>query len=563
MSYILGLTGPVSFDQAAVLLEDGRIVAAAEEERFTGVKHHRYGPPINAAGFCLGYAGIRPQDLDGVSIGWGSRAYWARSLAGQMVKSPYLAFNLPTFACDLRRYWGLGFLKGFNGGVEYHRHHLAHMASAYYCSGFDRANILSIDESGEAESTVIGVGSGQDIEVVASFDWVDSLGRLYRQYTEYLGFLGNCDEYKVMGLAAFGRERFPTGHLVRMTPDGYTTRTPHFYMSLLRTAAKRMDSALKPYGRKLGLEDYLRHGPRRMPDEQIGERHKSVAATIQWLYESALVHLAGIAHEQTGIRDFCIAGGCGLNCSANGKLLAQDFVDDIFVQPASSDAGSALGAALLNAQEGRKVGGRLTDAGLGPEYAAGEMENGLIAEGLRYERCEDIEARTAELLAEDKVVGWFQGRMEFGPRALGHRSILANPANPGNKDRVNWMKRRDAWRPFAPSLLEEDMKRYFDTGHKNALMTVAQEVRPERRGEIPAVVHVDGTARYQTVDRAHGRYHSLLEKFKERTGLPVLLNTSLNVRGQPIVRAPGAGAALLRTQRLDFLVMGDYLASVK
>jgi carbamoyltransferase len=556
MTYVLGLTGPVSFDQAAVLVEDGSIVAAAEEERFTGVKHQRYGPPINAVKYCLGAAGIKASELDSVAVGWGTRGYWTKSILKQTARRPYMALNAPSYYRDMGKYWGGDFIAGYTGKIFHHRHHLTHSASAFYCSGYERANILIIDECGETESTTLGVGAGEEIEIVESFDYANSIGRLYRQFTEYLGFAGHSDEYKVMGLAAYGKPLQNTGHLLQLTKGGYTMETGHFYRSLIRTLAKTTDRMLRPYGRKLDPESYLNMGPGRKDDEPITARHENIAATAQSIYEQTLIHLAEILHERTGYKKFTIAGGCGLNCSANGKLLLQDYVDDIFIQPASSDAGSALGAALLEASKTHNVKKRLTDVGLGPEYPNEEIEKELKKTDLKYERCDDIEAAAAELLSEDKIIGWFQGRMEFGPRALGYRSILANPMKSETRDRVNRVKSRELWRPLAPSILEESLPDYFDIRHINPFMTVTQTVKDEKRAEIPAVVHVDGTTRYQTVDKEHGRYRKLIELFGKESGTPVILNTSFNGRGQPIVTGPGQAADAAKTLGLDALAAG-------
>jgi carbamoyltransferase len=560
MSYILGLTGPVSYDQSAVLLDDGKIIAAAEEERFSGLKHHRFGPPVKAVEYCLKEAGVKPSDLDSIAVGWGSQAYWIKSIAGFIARRPFMFLNLPTYVSHLGRYWRPGFLKGFAGGVRYYRHHLAHPASAFYCSGFRESNIISIDECGETESAVLAVGDGLDIEVVRSFNYLNSLGRLYRQFTEYLGFIGNCDEYKVMGLAAYGKPLSNTGHLMRLYSNGYSLETRHFYWSLVKNTVRRIDKMLEVEGSRLDLDEYLGYGPSRKAGGEITGRHRNVAATVQDIYERVLIHLAALLYSQTGCKKFCIAGGCGLNCVANGRLLQQDFVDDVFVQPAASDAGSSLGAALLEAREGGELGNRrLRDAGLGPSYTNEEIEKELVECRLDYEYHDDVEGVAAELLAQNSVVAWFQGRMEYGPRALGCRSILANPMAAESRDRVNKLKGRELWRPLAPSLLEECVGDYFSIKHLDDFMTVVQPVRPEKRSEIPAVVHVDGTTRYQTVGRQAGGYRRLIEAFNTEAGVPVVLNTSFNARGRPIVCTPSDAISSFRKLGLDGLVMGNLL----
>jgi carbamoyltransferase len=557
MAFILGLTGPVSFDQAAVILEDGRIVAAVEEERFSGIKHHRFGPPLSSIRYCLEHAGISAGDLDSVAVGWGSPPYWASCLARLLIRHPYALPCAPAYAADLGRRYRGDFVGGYRGKVGYHRHHIAHMASAYLTSGFRRANIISIDECGESEATVIGFGDGGEVEVMDSFDCFNSLGRLYRLYTEYLGFSGYGDEYKVMGLAAYGRPLQDFGRLLRVTRDGYSLQTRHYYIAQLRNATRRLESAFRSHDAGVDLECYLGQGRARKPGDTIEDRHRDIAATAQAIYEKALIHLAKLIHSRTGCQDFALAGGCGLNCSANGKLMQQDFVERLYVPPAASDAGSALGAALLEAAKRGEVNNRLRDAGLGPSY--GEETIRAELEGLDYGRPDDIGGAVAELLADGKIVGWFQGRMEFGPRALGQRSILSSPADLVNRDRVNRLKGRETWRPLAPSLLEESVADYFEGGVGNDFMTVALPVNSGRRGEIPAVVHADGTARYQTVGKDRGEYRGLLESFNRRTGIPVLLNTSFNGRGQPIVRSPGDALKTFKRIGLDALAIGDYL----
>ncbi len=559
MTYTLGLTGPVSFDQSAVLLEDGKIIAAVEEERFTGVKHHRYGPPVNAVKYCLDYAQIKASDLDSVAIGWGSRGYWIKSIASFALNRPFMLCDAPTYISHLRRYWGADFLKGYNGKVRYYRHHLTHLASAFYCSGFDKANIISIDECGETESTLMGIGTGEEIEVLKSFNYLNSLGRLYRQTTEYLGFRGNSDEYKVMGLAGYGKPDLGTEHLLKMTGRGYSLETRHFYTILVKSILRKITRVLATEGKKLEYDKYFNYGPIRGEKENLSDHHKNIAATIQDLYEQVLLHLAKLLYDQTGVKKFAIAGGCGLNCMANGRLLKQDFVNDLFVHPASSDAGSALGAALIEAGNEYKVKARLRDVGLGPGYSNEEIEVSLKKKDMEYEKIDDIEKTAAELLGENKIIGWFQGRMEFGPRSLGYRSILANPMIAENKDRVNNIKNRELWRPLAPSLLEESLDDFFDIHHVNDFMTVVQDVKDDMKDRIPAVVHVDGSTRYQTVSKQRNKYHGLLSEFNRLTDVPVVLNTSFNDRGQPIVNDPSMALETYEKNGLDCLVIGDYL----
>lgn len=559
MTVVLGLTGPVSYDQAAVLVVDGKLISAVEEERFSGVKHHRYGPPVRAANYVLEAGGFEASEVDSVAIGWDSRSSWIKSLPGLYVRRPILSFSLMTQASHLRRYWSLDFLKGFTGRSVYYRHHLAHMASSFFTSGFKKANLLSIDESGETESTVLGVGDGEEITQIKSFDYVDSLGRLYREFTEYLGFIGHSDEYKVMGLSSYGMPIKRQQHLYRVYPGGYTLATRHFMKNLIKPSARKIMSLLKSESKTLDLETYLDYGPARDRDEKINSLHENIAATCQEIYEKILTHLAAALYEQTGVGNFCISGGCGLNCVANGRLLQQPFVKDLFIQPASNDSGSALGAALLEASKTGKVNMRMRDACLGPSYSDEEIHAELDGLQVEYQRHSDIVGVAAEMISEDKIIAWFQDGLEFGPRALGARSIIANPATSKTRDRVNVLKGRELWRPLAPSLLEDCVDKYFEIPHVNDFMTVAQPVKTEMRCEIAGVVHVDGTTRYQSVGRHRDKYHALLTEVGRETGVPVVLNTSFNGPGQPIVRSPTQAVETYRRHRLDGLILGDCL----
>ncbi|MBU0763004.1 MAG: hypothetical protein KKD39_08260 [Candidatus Altiarchaeota archaeon] len=558
MTYILGITGPVSYNQAAVLLRDGEIVAASEEERFSRIKHHRMTPPFQAISSCLKKEGISQSDIESVAVGWGSKDYWRKKIIKLTIKKPFMAFNAPQYMRDFARY-SLLEDKLPREKMVFYPHHLSHMACAYLSSGMKKSNIISLDEVGETQSTVLGIGKGDEIEILKEYDYIHSLGRLYRQFTEYLGFLGNSDEYKVMGLSAYGTPKTNQNHLYKLDGRGYSLGTNHFYLSLIKSTLKKTLKILEIHSGNMDLEDYLAYGPARKPAQEITPKHKDIAATAQEIYEKILLHISALLHQQTGYKNFCIAGGCGLNCLANGKLLRQDYTENLFVPPVASDAGSALGAALLEHSKYNKKKSILGDVGLGPAYTEEDIELELSKTGFKYERHDDVSAESASLLAKNRIIGWFQGGMEFGPRALGHRSILANPTFKDTKDRVNRIKNREMWRPLAPSIASKHIKDFFEIQHYNEYMTVTQEVKYTMRDKIPSVVHADGSARYQSVGKDRSIYYDLITQFQKMSGVPVVLNTSLNKRGEPIVDTPHQALSVFSESKLDALVLGNYV----
>ncbi|HEY8490681.1 MAG TPA: carbamoyltransferase C-terminal domain-containing protein [Dehalococcoidia bacterium] len=556
-------------DSSAALLRDGVPVAAAEEERFTRVKHAKrpvpflsYQLPFHTIHYCLREAGIPLRRVDRIaysfdpSISLAGRDPAAVTLPLEPSRQPrtdglgawdplFLAgiVNAPRFLVGDAPHGLRDMLEGVASPAdlppfEFVEHHLAHAASAYYVSGFQEAAILTLDGRGEQTTTLHAAGRGPAIEKIQEVAFPHSLGLLYEHVTAYLGFLPSSDEYKVMALASSGSHRLVPRfrELVELGEDGRYRVT---YADL-----------------------EAEFGPARRPGGPLEARHLDVAAGVQRVLEERVLGLARWLHGRTGLPDLCLAGGVALNCVMNARLRDEGPFRRIFVQPAAGDAGTALGAAyVVDARERREAPPfTMTHAFLGPAYDEARIRRALEFARLPYRTPEDIAEATAGLLAAGRVVGWFQGRMEFGPRALGARSILASPTDPAMQDRLNAIKGREEFRPVAPAVLEEHAGRYFQPGDPSPFMLFVCRVRPERAAEIPAVRHVDGTARIQTVSRREAPlFHRLIRAFHRRTGVPMVVNTSFNTRGQPIVCTPEDALACFATSPLDALAIGPFL----
>ena len=568
--YVLGINA-VYHDSAACLVQDGRVIAAVEEERFTRVKHAKrpipfatYELPFHAIDYCLREAGIRLVDVDHVAYSYDPFLLLGRHRDEATITLPLEPSAHPTPA-EWESAWDPLFLSSIvnaprhlAGGAPHHlrarfrgarpdgpyrwhfvEHHVAHAASAFFASPFDHAAVLTLDGRGEKATTTYHMGSGNRLERLGQVNFPHSLGLLYEQVTEYLGFLHSADEYKVMALASFGQPRYVADvrAIVQLGADGqYTIQPPR-------------------------LEE--RFGPARMRGEPLEQRHCDVAHSLQVVLEESVLELARWLHRATGSTNLCMAGGVALNCVMNARLRDRGPFKRIWVQPAAGDAGTALGAALwIDAQE-RGDGARrfrMDHAFLGPAYGDEEIEQFLRWSRLPYRRLARVADETAALLAQDKVVGWFQGRMEFGPRALGARSILASPIPATMQARLNEIKDREDFRPVAPVVLEEEAAGWFAGAQASPFMLFVHDVVPDRAGRIPAVRHVDGTARIQTINREqHPLYYDLLKAFQARTGVPVLVNTSFNTRGEPIVCTPRDAVECFWTSPLDALVIGPFL----
>ena len=568
--YVLGINA-VYHDSAACLVQDGRVIAAAEEERFTRVKHAKrpipfatYELPFHAIDYCLREAGIRLVDVDHVAYSYDPFLLLGRHRDEATITLPLEPSAHPTPA-EWESAWDPLFLSSIvnaprhlAGGAPHHlrarfrgarpdgpyrwhfvEHHVAHATSAFFASPFDRAAVLTLDGRGEKATTTYHMGSGNQLERLGQVNVPHSLGLLYEQVTGHLGFLHSADEYKVMALASFGTPRYVADFraIVQLGAGGqYTIQPPR-------------------------LEE--RFGPARMRGEPLEQRHYDVAHSLQVVLEDSVLDLACWLHCATGSTNLCMAGGVALNCVMNARLRDRGPFKRIWVQPAAGDAGTALGAALwIDAQE-RGDGARrfrMDHAFLGPAYGDEEIEQFLRWSRLPYRRLAGVADETAALLAQDKVVGWFQGRMEFGPRALGARSILASPIPATMQARLNEIKDREDFRPVAPVVLEEEAAGWFAGAQASPFMLFVHDVVPDRAGRIPAVRHVDGTARIQTINRRqHPLYYDLVKAFQARTGVPVLVNTSFNTRGEPIVCSPRDAVECFWTSPLDALVIGSFL----
>ena len=584
---ILGISA-LYHDSAAALVEDGTIVAAAQEERFSRKKHDSRFPE-HAIRYCLSEGGIGMRDVDRVVF------YDKPFLKFERLLETYLAFaphGIRSFAMaiplwlreklflkdllhkDFRKLDGAG---DWNQQLLFSEHHLSHAASAFFPSPFEEAIILTMDGVGEWATTSAAIGRGNRLEVIKEIHFPHSLGLLYSAMTYYTGFKVNSGEYKVMGLAPYGEPKYADlifKHLIDVKADG----------------SFRLDLSYFNYCTGLtmtnGKFDALFGGPPRTPDQLLTQRHMDLAASIQAVTEEVMLRLTRSLRKETGIPNLCLAGGVALNCVANGKILRDGHFDQIFVQPAAGDAGGALGAALgaYHLQMGQKRvvnGDAMRGSYLGPVFAQSDIESRLRSSGAKFKVLEDSELveTCADDLSKGKALGWFQGRMEFGPRALGNRSILGDPRSPTMQKTLNLkVKYRESFRPFAPSVLRERVSDWFEiSGDSPYMLLVADVVKDRRRemtveekqlfgidklnvprSEIPAVTHVDYSARIQTVhNQTNPRYHALLSAFERKTGCPVLVNTSFNVRGEPIVGVPEDAFRCFMGTELDTLAVGN------
>jgi carbamoyltransferase len=567
MTAILGLSA-YYHDSAAALVRDGRVVAAAQEERFSRKKHDA-SFPARAVAYCLRAAGLGADDLDFV-------VFYDKPLAKfERLLETYLAFvprgwrnfrrALPAWLKDklpLRRTLRRALGPRCTAPLLFLEHHESHAASAFFPSPFDEAAVLTLDGVGEWATAVRGVGVGNRLRLTDELRFPHSLGLLYSAFTAYCGFKVNGGEYKLMGLAPYGRPVYLDAilrHLIDLKPDGSFWLDQRYF-----NYCQGLTMTGRAFHRLFG-------GPPRRPETELTRRHMDLAASVQAVTEEVVLRLGRDLHRQTGMRHLVLAGGVALNCVANGRLLREGPFDDIWAQPAAGDAGGALGAALFVWHQllgkPRHSYGQDKQQGsfLGPAFDDTAIAHFLDNTGAPYRRYdeEELAGRVAELLAAGQVIGWFQGRMEFGPRALGNRSILADPRPEGMQALLNEkIKNRETFRPFAPAVLREEAHRWFDVppGWESPYMLFVAPVRQGRR--IPAVTHVDGSARVQTVDEERNpRFYGLLRAFHERTGCPMLVNTSFNVRGEPVVGTPTEAYRCFRATGMDALVLGNCLVS--
>jgi carbamoyltransferase len=576
---ILGLNA-FHGDSSAALVQDGALVAAAEEERFRRVKHWA-GFPSQSIAYCLLESGLSLADIDHIAINQDGRAHLLRKLGFLLTSPPDLGLVVDRFRNRRKRESTVDLLaeafpgQRFRGSFHNIEHHLCHLSSAYHVSPFENAIAVSVDGFGDFSSAAWGVGQGQEIRVDGRVYFPHSLGIFYQALTQYLGFPHYGDEYKVMGLAPYGSPSFmdPMREIVHLKPGGGFELDLAYFRHHRERIAYQWSSGSPEFGDLFSpaLERLL--GPRRQPEDPLEDRHRDIARSTQAMYEEAFFHLVGALQQRTGLTDIALAGGCAANSVANGKLRRNTPLRRVYVQAAAGDAGGAIGAAYV---VWHRLGGKrsfvMDHAYWGPHYARDEIAALLAAErshiaeaGCAVEDISDEAAlvrRTAAAIEQGKVVGWFQGRMEWGPRALGNRSILCDPRRADMKAILNAkIKRRESFRPFAPSVLEESVIEWFEEDDAVPFMMQVFQIRPEKRAAIPAVTHVDGSGRLQTVSRAtNPRYHRLIEAFRDLTGVPMVLNTSFN-ENEPVVCHPQEALDCFLRTRMDVLVLGDVLIS--
>ena len=572
---ILGINAYHGNASAAIVCE-GRLVAAVEEERFNRVKYAA-GFPVQAIRYCLKEAGLELKDIDHVAV--------PRNPYARLATKLFYAMRMPSFARErakvMVKFTGIAeaLAKAFDTdparlGAKFHRveHHQAHLASAFFVSPFERAALLSADGLGDFASTMWGSGNGSRMKIDGAIAFPHSLGLFYSAVTQYLGFLKFGDEYKVMGLAAYGEaeqlEAFRD--IVRANGDGFRLGLDYFTHHRTAPEMSWAEGDKTPTLGKMFSEAMERRlGPKRNPEDPLEQRHRNLASSLQLRLEEIYLGMLKKLAQRTGLRAVCLAGGVAFNCVANGKIFDQTGFEQVYVHPAAGDAGLAVGAAyyVWHQKLGKPRAFVMDHAYWGPGYTREEIRRAIDANGLGQNGCQIEELgehtlmqRTAATVADGKILGWFQGRAEWGPRALGNRSIVADPRRPEMKEVLNQrIKHREIFRPFAPSILAESTGEWFEKSYPSPFMTLAYSVRPEKRETIPAPTHVDGTGRLQTVTRdANPRYWNLIKAFEQLTGVPVVLNTSFN-DNEPIVCRPEEALDCFQRTQMDALVLGDFL----
>ncbi|MCP4148395.1 MAG: carbamoyltransferase [bacterium] len=548
---IIGISA-LYHDSACCLMQDGVVTAASHEERFTRKK---FDPamPYHAFMYCLEETGLNIIDIDCIAYYENPRKKLARQLwSGHNMHSGELneRFDPQRAEREIRE------ILGYEGTVKYFEHHQSHAASSYYFSGFDEAAILTVDGVGEWATSTYGIGKQDSLEIVEEVHFPDSLGLLYSTITGYLGFKVNSGEYKVMGLAPYGNPIY-TDKIRSLLKSG---EKGCFYLDMeyfdfLKGEKMYSDALAELFGQ-----------PPRVPESTMDQFHKDVAKSLQCVLEEILLEKANYLHKTIGSENLCMAGGVALNCVANGRILREGPFKNLFVQPAANDAGCALGAAALAHVElagKRPQHKKMEHVYLGDGYSNDEIARVLNVTSLKYKdfrgKQDQLISETAKRLEKGKVIGWYQGKMEFGPRALGSRSILADPRGAEMRDRINAMvKKREAFRPFAPVVLEDKMREHFDIDHPSPFML--ETCRVISSLDLPAITHVNGSARIQSVNKdTNYLYAAVIEEFERLTGCPILLNTSFNVRGEPIVRTPIDAMQCFITTDIECLVLGDFI----
>lgn len=587
--YVLGISC-YYHDAAAALLRDGQLVAAAEEERFTRIKHD-FQFPSQAINFCLETAGIKGADVDYVVFFEKPFRKFDRILMTVLQTYPqsYKVFRESMITWLIDKLWVGSKIESELGvpkeRVLFGEHHLSHAASAFLCSPFEESAILTVDGVGEWVTGSWGVGRGNEIRLTKHMEFPHSLGLLYSAFTAFLGFEVNEGEYKVMGMAPYGQPRYldKVWKLVHQNADGSFSLDMSyfcFHHSTSRTYNRRFvelfgdprPPSMHFFTDSTGYPSYFGKRPANYDEvARLNQHYADIAASIQRVTEELLLGMARHIHKETGLKRLCIAGGVGLNSVANGRILRETPFEELYIQPAAGDGGGALGAALwaYNTLLGKPRNFQMAHAYWGKCYSSSEIAAFLTQSNIPFRQFNNEDQLldvVAEQLTLGKVLGWFQGRFEWGPRALGNRSILADPRNPDMKDIVNTkIKFREPYRPFAPSVLSECTQRYFDfpdaeRHYPARFMLYVSPVKPSEQKTLPAITHVDGTGRLQTVFREQNPlYYGLIERFGQATGVPVVLNTSFNLRGEPIVTTPANAFNTFSKSEMDSLVLGNFL----
>ena len=582
--HILGISA-FYHDSAACMVKDGNIIAAAQEERFTRKKHDP-NLPVNAIKYCLDHAGIKGPDLDCVAF------YDKPFLKFERILETYLAYapvGIGSFLKAMplwikKKIWIKELIKtdlNYSGKIIFPEHHESHAASAFFPSPFQEAAFITMDGVGEWSTSSYGIGKDNKIDLLADIQFPHSLGLLYSAFTYYTGFRVNSGEYKVMGLAPYGEPKYKEmiyDHLIDVKADGSFRMNMEYFnycAGLTMTSGKFHE---------------LFGGPPRQPESELTQKEMDLARSVQEVTEEIVLKMAAHVKNQTGMKHLCLAGGVALNCVANGKLLRSGLFEDVWIQPAAGDAGGAVGCALFtwyqyldNLRAADKKSDMMAGAYLGPEFNNRRIEQFLKKNDYAYQTLTDADlpGKIADLIAGEKVIGWFEGRMEFGPRALGGRSIIGDARSPGMQKKMNLkIKYRESFRPFAPSVRAENISEFFEIDRESPYMLLVANVQKVKqvemsseqksyfgldklnvvRSEIPAITHVDYSARIQSVNsETNPRYHQVLTKFNQKYGCPVIVNTSFNVRGEPIVCTPeDAYLCFMRTE-MDYLIMGNCL----
>ncbi len=556
-------------DSSAALLKDGQLLVATEEERYTRLKHWA-GFPIQAIQFCLKEQQIQLKDVAHFTIGRDPKAkFWKKLLL--LLKEPSLAFTIgarlknQSNVIDLKKaFYGVDGsldLAGIGQRIMAIEHHRSHLASAFFASPFDQSAVLSIDGSGDFTTTMIATGHGTKLNVIDSVDFPVSCGLFYTAFTQYLGFPHYGDEYKVMGLAPYGQPVYieEVKKLIRLLPNGLFIWDPTYFVNPTK-AGMQYDQHIPKVGNLYSKRFETLFGPARKKDEPLSQHHKDLAASVQRVTEELIFHIATHLRKRTGLDHLCLAGGVAQNSVANGKLIDATGFKQVYIPSAGHDAGIAMGSAMYAYHHilGHPRVDPVYSAYTGAKYSNEEIEQLLKSRNIEYKKLPDepLYDLITDKLIEPGVVGWFSGRAEFGPRALGARSILADPRNTLAKDLINQkIKRRESFRPFAPSILKEYTATYFTKADEVPFMEKVYPIREEMRSKIPAVTHVDGTGRLQTVDKLISpRYYSLIERFRQKTGVPILLNTSFN-ENEPIVNTPEEALNCYLRTDMDMLVL--------